>query len=149
VPHRYVFRSEWHIRAGADAVYAALDDVATYPLWWRQVRSARWIDDRSGEITCRSLLPYDLTFVVARELEDPVDRVLRGTLTGDLNGTSQWTITANGDGAVAVFDENVTVGRGMLRAVGLVARPALTFNHGLMMRSGEAGLRKHLEQAAG
>jgi hypothetical protein len=118
-------------------------------LWWRQVRSARWIDDRSGEITCRSLLPYDLTFVVARELEDPVDRVLRGTLTGDLNGTSQWTITANGDGAVAVFDENVTVGRGMLRAVGLVARPALTFNHGLMMRSGEAGLRKHLEQAAG
>jgi hypothetical protein len=148
VPHHYVFRSEWRIHASADAVYAALDDVASYPSWWRQVRSARWIDDGSGEITCRSLLPYDLTFVVARDREDPVERVLRGTLTGDLNGTSQWTITPDGDGSLAVFDENVTVGRGLLRAAGVVARPALTFNHGLMMRSGEAGLRKHLEQAA-
>jgi hypothetical protein len=90
-----------------------------------------------------------LTFVVAREREDPVDRVLRGTLTGDLNGTSQWTISAAGDGALAVFDEDVTVGRGLLRAAGVVARPALAFNHGLMMRAGEAGLRKHLERAAG
>lgn len=146
MPRRYVFRSEWRINASADAVYAALDDVAGYPSWWRQVRSARWIDDHSGEITCRSLLPYDLTFVVAREREDPVERVLRGTLTGDLNGTSQWTITAQGDGAIAVFDEDVSVGRGLLRAAGVVARPALTFNHGLMMRAGEAGLRKYLER---
>jgi hypothetical protein len=47
---------------------------------------------------------------------------------------------------VAVFDEEVSVGRGMVRAAGLVARPALTFNHGLMMRSGEAGLRRLLAQ---
>lgn len=146
MPHRYRFRSEWRVRAGADAVYAALADVESYPSWWRQVRRARWLDDRSGEITCRSLLPYDLTFVIARDREDPVERVLRGTLTGDLNGSSQWTITADGDAAVAVFDEDVTVGRRMLRAAGVVARPALTFNHGLMMRSGEAGLRAHLER---
>lgn len=146
MPHRYLFRSEWHIRAGADAVYAALADVAEYPTWWRQVRRARWIDDRSGEITCRSMLPYDLTFVVARDREDPVERVLRGTLSGDLNGTSEWTVTPDGDGTLAVFDEDVTVGRGMLRAAGVVARPALSFNHGLMMRAGEAGLRKHLER---
>ena len=149
MPHHFVFRSEWRIAATADDVYAALDDVASYPTWWRQVRSARWLDDHSGEITCRSLLPYDLTFVVARDREDPVERVLRGTLTGDLNGTSQWTITADGDGSVAVFDEDVTVGRRMLRAAGVVARPALNFNHGLMMRSGEAGLRKHLDRTTG
>jgi hypothetical protein len=110
------------------------------------VRTARWIDDSSGEITCRSLLPYDLTFVVARDREDPAERVLRGTLSGDLNGTSQWTITPDGDVVLAVFDEEVTVGRGLLRAAGIVARPALSFNHGLMMRAGEAGLRRHLEK---
>jgi hypothetical protein len=148
VPHHYRFRSEWRIGAGPDEVYAALADVESYPSWWRQVRAARWIDDRSGEITCRSLLPYDLTFVVARDREDPVERVLRGQLTGDLNGTSQWTISAEGDSSVAVFEEDVTVGRAMLRAAGVVARPALTFNHGLMMRAGEAGLRRHLERAA-
>jgi hypothetical protein len=148
VPQHYVFRSEWRIDAGPDDVYAALADVAGYPDWWRQVRSARWIDERSGEVTCRSLLPYDLTFVIERVVEDPDARVLRGHLTGDLNGTSQWTVSADRGGSLAVFDEDVTVGRRMLRAAGLVARPALTFNHGLMMRSGEAGLRKLLQRAA-
>jgi hypothetical protein len=128
-------------------VYATLADVAGYPNWWRQVRSARWLSERSGELTCRSLLPYDLTFVIERDLEDPAGRVLRGRLTGDLNGTSQWTVTPDDAGTRAVFDEDVTVGRAMLRAAGIVARPALAFNHGLMMRSGEAGLRKLLESA--
>jgi hypothetical protein len=68
VPHHYVFRTEWRIEAPADDVYAALADVAGYPEWWRQVRTARWIDDRSGELICRSLLHYDLTFVIEREV---------------------------------------------------------------------------------
>lgn len=148
MPHRYVFSSEWHIAAPPEDVYAALADVAAYPGWWHQVRSARWLDDRSGELTCRSLLPYDVTFVIEREIEDPVQRVLRGRLTGDLNGESQWTVTANAAGSVAVFDEDVAVGKGLLRAAGLLARPALKFNHALMMRSGEAGLRRLLEGRA-
>jgi uncharacterized protein YndB with AHSA1/START domain len=148
VAHRYLFRSEWRIAADPDAVYATLADVESYPAWWRQVRSARWIDDRSGELTCRSLLPYDLTFVITRDREDPAERVLRATLAGDLNGTSQWTVRPDGPATLAVFDEDVAVGKRMLRAAGLVARPALTFNHGLMMRSGEAGLQRHLTRAS-
>lgn len=144
MPQRYVFRSEWRIDAPPDEVYEALADVESYPTWWRQVRSARWLDKRSGELVCRSLLPYDLTFVIERETEDPAAHVLRGRLSGDLDGTSQWTITGVDGRSVAVFDEDVGVGRGLLRAAGRVARPALAFNHALMMRSGEAGLRGHL-----
>lgn len=142
---RYVFRSEWRIAAPVDDVYAALADVEAYPTWWHQVRRARWLDERSGELVCRSLLPYDLTFVIEREVEDPAGRVLRGRLTGDLTGESQWTVTADDGHTLAVFDEDVAVGKGMLRAAGVVARPALRFNHGLMMRSGEHGLRRLLE----
>jgi hypothetical protein len=66
-------------------------------------------------------------------------------MTGDLNGTSQWTISADGDGGTrAVFDEDVSVGSGLVSAAGRLFRPALKFNHDLMMRSGEKGLRKHL-----
>jgi hypothetical protein len=144
---RYVFRSTWHLPATADAVYNALADVERYPTWWPQVRSGRRLDDDSGEITCRSLLPYDLTFVASRVLEDPVARVLRARLSGDLNGVSEWQITPEPAGALAVFDEDVTVGTGLLRAAGFAARPALKFNHGLMMRAGEKGLRRHLAGA--
>jgi uncharacterized protein YndB with AHSA1/START domain len=142
---RYTFRSQWLLPAPAQRVYDVLADVETYPSWWPQVRKATRIDDESGELTCRSLLPYDLVFRMHQDLRDPERLVLRATMTGDLNGTSQWTITADGDNATrAVFDEDVSVGSGLVSAAGRLFRPALKFNHDLMMRSGEKGLRKHL-----
>ncbi len=140
----YVFHTTWHFDHDADAVYAALADVATYPSWWPQVRAARQLDDGVGELRCRSLLPYDLTFVMHREVEDAEQRVLAARLEGDLTGTSRWTVTPEGTGCAAVFDEDVEVGKGAIRAAGRLARPALRFNHDLMMRSGEKGLRRRL-----
>jgi hypothetical protein len=140
----YVFRSQWRLPASTERVYAALAEVERYPEWWPQVRSTRRIDDVSGEITCRSMLPYDLTFLMHRDVEDPAEMVLRAHLEGDLTGTSQWTVTADGQGALAIFDEEVDVGLALLRAAGRVFRPALRLNHDHMMRSGEKGLRKHL-----
>ena len=140
----YVFRSEWRIDAGSDEVYKALQDVGSYPAWWPQVVGARWLDDDSGEVRCRSLLPYELTFVVHREVEDPQARVLGARLDGDLAGVSQWTVTAREGGSLAIFDEEVDVHKRLVRAAGRLVRPALRFNHDLMMRSGEKGLRKHL-----
>jgi ribosome-associated toxin RatA of RatAB toxin-antitoxin module len=140
---RYTFRSTWLLDADPDRVFQTLADVETYPDWWPQVRGGHRIDDMSGQIVCRSLLPYDLTFVATRVVEDPTTRVLRATLHGDLNGTSQWSICPDGSGTVAVFDEDVTVGNSLIRAAGLAARPVLRYNHDLMMRAGERGLQRH------
>lgn len=145
----FVFRSEWsQLPAPPERVYAVLAAVEDYPQWWPQVRRARRLDATSGELTCRSLLPYDLVFVMHQELEDPDSLVLRARMTGDLNGAGQWTIAADGDGARAIFDEDVSVGSGLLRAAGRLFRPALKFNHDRMMRAGEAGLRAHLRSGA-
>jgi len=141
---QYVFRSEWRIDAGPDEVYKVLQDVEGYPTWWPQVVGARWLDADSGEVRCRSLLPYELSFVIRRELEDPQDRVLRARLDGDLAGHSQWTVTARDGGSLAVFDEEVDVHKRLVRAAGRFVRPALRFNHDVMMRSGEKGLRRKL-----
>lgn len=146
---RYAFRSEWRLAAAPPAVYAALVDVASYPVWWPQVRSAREFEDGAGEIRCRSLLPYDLVFVVRREVEDPVAMVLKARIDGDLNGHSQWTVSADPQGTLAVFDEDVAVHKSAVRTAGRLVRPALRFNHDLMMRSGERGLRKFLTVQAG
>ncbi|HLY33315.1 MAG TPA: SRPBCC family protein [Jatrophihabitantaceae bacterium] len=140
----YVFRSEWRLDAAADRVYAALADVAGYPTWWHEVRETVQLSDTSGRVRCRSLLPYDLTMVLTREIEDPVGRVLRAHLDGDLIGTSEWRVSADGDGTLAVFDEDVRVGKAAVRMAGRLARPVLTFNHDRMMRSGERGLRRFL-----
>lgn len=142
----YVLRSTWRIDADPDRAYAALADVATYPSWWPQMRAATQLDDVSGELRCRSLLPYGLVFVVRREVEDADRRILRATLDGDLAGTSQWEITSDGAGARAVFDEDVVVHKALIRLVGPMARPALRYNHDRMMRAGERGLRQHLSR---
>lgn len=145
----FVFRSQWRLPAPPLEVYGVLADVETYPQWWPQVRKARRIDEVSGELTCRSLLPYDLVFRMRQEVRDPDELVLRAHMEGDLNGTTQWTITPDGDDAsFAVFDENVSVGSGLLHAAGRLFRPALKFNHDLMMRAGEKGLRRHLRAGA-
>ena len=130
--------------ARPDHVYETLANVEGYPDWWPQVRATRRIDDVSGELTCRSMLPYDLKFVMHRELEDPAARVLKARMSGDLIGTSQWTVTEDGTGSLAVFDEEVDVGIRLLRSAGRLFRPVLRLNHDRMMRSGEKGLRRHL-----
>jgi ribosome-associated toxin RatA of RatAB toxin-antitoxin module len=142
----YVFATTWRFEHDADAVYGALADVAEYPSWWPQVRAARRLEEGVGELRCRSLLPYDLTFVMRRDVEDAEQRVLAARLEGDLNGTSRWTVTPGDTGCTAVFDEDVEVGSGMLRAAGRIARPALRFNHDLMMRAGHKGLRAWLDR---
>jgi hypothetical protein len=141
------FTSTWRLPAGPDAVYAALVDVTGYPQWWPQVRSARRLDEQSGELRCRSLLPYDLVFVARQVVADPATGVLRARLEGDLGGQSEWRIaadSADGAGATAVFIEDLEVAKPVLRRLGLLARPLLRANHDLMMRGGEAGLRRHL-----
>ena len=144
-----MFHTTWRFDHDADVVYAALADVAAYPSWWPQVRAARELEDGVGELRCRSLLPYDLTFVMHREVEDAAQRVLAARLEGDLIGTSRWTVAPDGTGCAAVFDEDVEVGKGAVRAAGRLARPALRFNHDLMMRSGERGLRRRLAGGTG
>jgi uncharacterized protein YndB with AHSA1/START domain len=147
-----VFRSEWHLAAPATDVYRALADVERYPRWWPQVRDTRRIDDTAGELTCRSLMPHDLVFVMRREIEDPASGLLRAVISGDLVGTGQWTITANGSdgtGTLAVFDEDVSVGHGLVQAAGPFFRPLLRLSHDHMMRSGEKGLQAHLSADGG
>jgi hypothetical protein len=139
----FSFTSHWRLAAEPSRVYAALADVERYPHWWPQVRAARQIDEDSGEIICRSVLPYSLRLIARREIEDPAGMRLRATLSGDLSGWSSWHIAPNGSGTIATFTEEVHT-TGPLKAAARVARPVLQWNHAAMMRGGEQGLRAYL-----
>ena len=140
----YAFRSVWRVTADKADVFRVLSDLSSYPAWWPEVRRAVKVDEASFELRCRSWLPYDLVFASTQERRDPVDGVLQARLRGDLEGFSRWTVTADGSVATAVFDEEVTANKALLRRLAPVARPAFQANHWLMMRHGEAGLRVYL-----
>jgi hypothetical protein len=140
----YTFQSEWHLSASPDDVYQALERVPDYPLWWPEIRDVRPLGDQSFELTCKSTLPYELRFTIAQSVRDPSARVLEAHMTGDLEGFSRWTVSAQTTGTTATFDEDVTARKALLRRLDPIARPAFKVNHRRMMHNGERGLRTYL-----
>lgn len=141
---RYEFRSTWHLNAAPDDVYAVLERLPDYPLWWPQVRHVAPRGDNAYELVCRSSLPYELRFTTTQARRDPVDRVLEASMTGDLAGFSRWTIGVDAAGTIATFEEEVVANKALLRRLEPIARPAFRANHSKMMRDGERGLRTFL-----
>ena len=143
-PNFYSFRSQWPLPAPVDDVFLALSDLGDYPTWWPEVRTVRQVSEDCAELVCRSFLPYELVFTSRQSRKDREAGVLEAALEGDLAGFSRWTITADGAGTLAVFEEEVTAEKGLLRKLARVARPAFQANHAIMMRHGRQGLRTYL-----
>ncbi|WP_225821979.1 SRPBCC family protein [Streptomyces naphthomycinicus] len=143
--NHYRFRSLWSLPAPPAAVYAALERAEDYPRWWPQVRTATRLDDSTGVLAVRSLLPYTLTSTVRQTRRDPAAGVLEVALRGDIDGWARWTVTAGGRGTLVRYDQEVRVRRPLLRLLAVPGRPLFRLNHRLMMRAGRRGLLRHLE----
>ncbi|WP_128378366.1 SRPBCC family protein [Streptomyces cavernae] len=140
----YRFRSQWALPVPPAVAYAVLARAEDYPRWWRQVREVTRIDDRTGTLRIRSVLPYDLVLTAREELRDPVAGILGIAMTGDLEGWARWTLTAADGGTRAVYDQEVDVTKPLLKRLAVPGRPLFRANHTLMMRAGRRGLLAHL-----
>ncbi|MFE1430099.1 SRPBCC family protein [Streptomyces fungicidicus] len=144
--NHYRFRSLWTLSAPAATVYRALERIEDYPLWWPQVREVTRLDDTSGIVTIRSLLPYDLTSTVREGRRDRETGVLEAGLSGDIDGWARWTVTGLGaHGCLAHYEQEVDVRKRLLRLLAVPARPVFRANHAMMMRAGRRGLAAYLE----
>jgi hypothetical protein len=141
----YRFRSLWRLPAPPAVVSGALERADDYPRWWPQIREVTRLDDTSGIIRIRSVLPYDLWFTAREARRDPGAGVLEIAMTGDLEGWARWTLTADGTGTLARYEQVVDVNKPLLRRFAIPGRPVFRANHRIMMRSGRRGLAAHLE----
>lgn len=153
--NHYSFKSIWQVDSPPEDAYLALETLRDYPAWWPEVREVHRIDDERSSggpaeptpryrLRCRSLLPYDLTFITEQSRRDPAAGVLEARMEGDLEGFSRWTIEEIPGGARLTFDEEVIANRGLLRKLAFVARPAFKANHLVMMHHGREGLKTYL-----
>ena len=146
--NRYRFRSVWHVDACPSDVYEVLADIANYPSWWPEVRKATKIDEETGELRCRSFLPFDLVVRLKHSIRNQQAGLLRATLSGDIEGYASWEIIGRDGGTDLVFDQEVVVNKALLRRLVLIARPFFRGNHDVMMRGGFKGLKRVLEAKA-
>jgi uncharacterized protein YndB with AHSA1/START domain len=142
---RYRFHTRWTLPAPPATVYDVLEQAEDYPRWWPQVRAVERLDDTTGVITIRATLPYALVFTAREVRRDRAAGVLEIAMTGDLEGWARWTITADGAGTLALYDQVVDVNKPLLRRLAVPGRPVFRVNHRLMMRAGRRGLAAYLE----
>lgn len=145
MPHLYRFRNVWSVQAPADEVFKALADLHEYPSWWRDVRAVRQLDENSGQVNCRSLLPFALDLGLRRAEEEPDIGRLRVDITGDLVGFCGARVEDHGLWAIVQIVQEVELRKEPLRRYEPVLRPVLRANHAVMMWRGQRGLRKHLD----
>ncbi|WP_395293394.1 SRPBCC family protein [Kitasatospora hibisci] len=143
-PNHYRFRGAWRLNAPAAAVYAALEDVRNYPLWWPEIRSVREDDPDSGTVVVRGYLPYRLVIGLRTVRRDPAAGVLEAAMTGDLTGWSRWTVAPDRGGSLLRFEEDTRPGKPLLRRLALPLHPVFRANHAVMMHRGLRGLAAHL-----
>ncbi|MFD7278093.1 SRPBCC family protein [Streptomyces sp. NPDC059862] len=141
----YRFRSLWPLPAPPATVYGVLARPEGYPRWWRQVREVQRVDDTTGVIRIRSLLPYDMTFTAREVRRDPAAGVLEVAMSDDIEGWARWTVTPADGGCLARYDQVVDVAKPLLRRFAVPGRPVFRANHRLMMRAGRRGLLAYLE----
>jgi uncharacterized protein YndB with AHSA1/START domain len=130
--NHYRFRSLWPLPAPPAAVFEVLRRPEDYPRWWRQVREVTRLDDTTGTIRIRSVLPYDMTFTARQVLNDPAAGVLRIDVSGDIEGWARWTVTPHGTGSLARYDQVVSVTKPLLRRFAVPGRPLFRANHALI-----------------
>ena len=146
-PTFYSFRSEWELDAPRASVFEVLRKGENYERWWPQIKRSARLGDGSYELVARSFLPYELHMVLTESAIDEAAGILEANLNGDLEGFSRWTLSERGDKTIALFEEEVVTHKPLLNTLSPVVKPLLRYNHTVMMRQGERGLRRYLSSS--
>jgi quercetin dioxygenase-like cupin family protein/uncharacterized protein YndB with AHSA1/START domain len=149
-PRPYIFVDEWDVAAPPEAVFDAISDARTYPVWWTPV----YIDVESEEAPrlggesrqhFKGRFPYHLrTRSVITELDRP--RTVTADVDGDLRGRGTWTLTPTERGVHVRFDWQVHADRTLLRVLTPVLRPALRWNHNWAIARAMEGLEPYAQR---
>jgi uncharacterized protein YndB with AHSA1/START domain len=147
----YEFVSHWDIDSPVERVYSAIEDADSWPGWWRGVLSSVELTpgdaDGIGSIrrtVWKSALPYKLEF------DSEVVRIEKNKLIevrafGQLDGQGLWQLESDGDNKTLVrYDWTVKTTKPWMNLLSPLARPLFQWNHDIIMRWGDDGLKRYL-----
>lgn len=151
----YQFVTDWHVDAPIEDVWDVLADSLRWPEWWHGVTDVSEIApgradgvDSVRRYTFRSVLPYDLVFDMRTTRFDK-PTALEGEATGELIGTGRWLLRSRGQTTFVRYIWEVDTAKRWMNVLAPLMRPLFVWNHDVIMRAGEAGLRRRLEQNRG
>lgn len=148
--------TRWRVEASISEIAAILREPERFPDWWGQVYLGIRILDRGGPdgsgarvaIHSKGWLPYRLNWIATATMVD-LPHGWRVEAEGDLTGHGEWRLVQRGPMAEVTYDWSVLADRPLFRALSLVMKPVLAWNHRWAMARGEEGLRREVARRRG
>ncbi len=148
----YDFLTTWHLAAPLHLVWETIYHSENWPEWWPGLLSVVELEkgDDCGignlrRYCWKGWLPYRLVFDIrTTHIVQPF--LLAGTASGDLSGTGVWRLREYGDEVMVQYKWQVATRKKWMNLLAPLARPLFRWNHDQVMRQGEAGLIRHIEQ---
>lgn len=149
----YEFVTVWNINAPLESVWEIIKRSENWPDWWkgvlRVVELKEGDPDGLGSIrrsTWKSALPYTLEFDSEIVRIEPM-KLIEARAFGELDGNGLWQFEPVNDTSTRVqYDWRVKTTKSWMNIAAPIARPFFKWNHDVIMRWGEKGLKKKLER---
>lgn len=151
----YKFVTVWNIEAPVARVWDVIEDADAWPQWWQGVLKSDELHpgDKDGvgairQTVWKSALPYRLEFS-SEILRVERHRLIEARAFGELTGHGLWRFEAVAPTKTRVqYDWSVKTTKPWMNLLAPIARPFFRWNHDVIMRWGEAGLRRQLGVSA-
>ncbi len=150
----YEFVSVWTIDAPLEAVWATIKDSKAWPEWWRGVVSVVELKpgDNSGvgaihRSTWKSALPYKLEFD-SEIIRIEEFKLIEARAFGELDGLGLWQFSQMNSSVRVQYDWCVKTTKPWMNLIAPLAKPLFKWNHDVIMRWGEQGLKKRLAKSS-
>jgi len=142
----YHFVTHWRIRGPIGLVYSILKEGKNYSKWWGSAyKSTKEVAKNSVEVLVRAKLPYTLRFTTELLSENkPHGFVLKAS--GELVGTGRWALRESGEITEVIFYWDVWAEKKIIRWFSFLLKPLFVWNHDWVMKEGEKGLQKEVDQ---
>jgi uncharacterized protein YndB with AHSA1/START domain len=139
----FPFDRSFDLTADPQTVWRSLERTDDYPHWWSWLESFHADGLRPGTVPAviRSPLGYRLR-VDIRVLEVVAPRLLATEVAGDLAGSAQLELAANGTGARARLQWNLELCQPLLRRIG-AARPLMVWAHDRIVERALRDFQRH------
>lgn len=148
----YRFLTTWQIGAPREQVWDAILHVERWRAWWRGLerveQRASGDVDRLGaryRLTWKGRLPYRLVVEMTTVHLRPC-RLLESQARGELEGRGVWRLWPNGAGTRVDYEWRVRTVKRWMNIVAPLLHPLFSWNHDVVMRRGERGLKRLLEE---
>jgi hypothetical protein len=149
VPAAYRFLDRWVIPAPIEDVYDAIGNPLGYVRWWTDFvlhvsgDAGPPAPGKRNELLVKAYLPYKVNFgLEVIEAERP--RRILARLSGDFDGSAEWTLQELAIGTEAILDWRPLVNHPLIKHLTPALRPLFRSNHNWAMRRGERQLREYL-----